>query len=148
MLYMSRWKALAIVMTTLVICLFGVPNLLSPATVKEWPKWAQRHIVLGLDLQGGSHLLLEVDSGEVKKEKLKQVVDDAIRVLRDARIRRTGGITVRGDTAEVRLNDANDTPAALAKLRELAQPLGGLLGSTGQRSLEIQDAGGGLIRVT
>ena len=37
---------------------------------------------------------------------------------------------------------------ALAKLRELSQPLGGLLGSSGQRSLEVSDAGGGLIRLT
>ena len=37
---------------------------------------------------------------------------------------------------------------ALTKLRELSQPLGGLLGSSGQRSLEVSDAGGGLIRLT
>ncbi len=37
---------------------------------------------------------------------------------------------------------------ALTKLRELSQPLGGLLGSSGQRSLEVTDAGGGLIRLT
>ena len=34
------------------------------------------------------------------------------------------------------------------RLRELSQPLGGLLGSSGQRSLEVTDAGGGLIRLT
>ncbi len=39
-------------------------------------------------------------------------------------------------------------PNALTKLRELSQPLGGLLGSSGQRSLEVSDAGGGLIRMT
>ena len=39
-------------------------------------------------------------------------------------------------------------PTALTKLRELSQPLGGLLGSSGQRSLEVSDAGGGLIRLT
>src|SRR6202171_3717738 len=39
-------------------------------------------------------------------------------------------------------------PSALAKLRELSRPLGGLLGSSGQRSLEVTDAGGGLIRLT
>jgi preprotein translocase subunit SecD len=148
MLYFTRWKIFAIIATALVVCAFAVPNFFPEATVKSWPKWAQRHIVLGLDLQGGSHLLLEVDSNEVKKEKLKQVVDDANRVLREARIRRTGAIAVRGDAVEIRLNDANDTPAALARLRELAQPLGGFLGSTGQRSLEVQDAGNGLIRLT
>ena len=32
------------------------------AKVNAWPKWMQRHVVLGLDLQGGSHILLEVDT--------------------------------------------------------------------------------------
>jgi preprotein translocase subunit SecD len=147
MLYFTRWKVAAIVLTALLVCLFAVPNFLPEAMVKAWPKWAQRHIVLGLDLQGGSHLLLEVDSNAVKREKLNQVVDDARRTLRDARIRFTGGINVRGDVVEVRVGEA-DAPAALTKLRELSQPLGGLLGSSGQRSLDIQDGGGGLIRLT
>src|SRR3954449_7355263 len=120
MLYFTRWKALAIILTALLVCLCAVPNFFPEATVKGWPKWAQRHMVLGLDLQGGSHILLEVDSNAVKKDKLNQVVDDARRTLRDARIRFTGGIVVRGDAVEVRLTDPNDTQNALAKLRELA----------------------------
>ena len=115
--------------------------------MKTWPVWAQRHIVLGLDLQGGSYLLLEVDSNYVKKEKLDQVRDDVRRVLRDAKIGYTG-LAVRGDAVEVRITKDTDLPAALTKLRELSQPLGGLLGSSGQRSLEVSDAGGGLIRLT
>src|SRR6185312_14298383 len=147
MLYISRWKALAIVMTTLVICLFAVPNLLSPDTVKTWPKWAQRHIVLGLDLQGGSYLLLEVDSNYVKKEKLDQVRDDARKALRDARIAYTG-LGIKNGAVEVRISKEEEFQTALGKLRELSQPLGGLLGSSGQRSLEVNSADGGLIRMT
>ncbi len=147
MLYFTRWKALAITLTALVVCLFAVPNFFPEATVKGWPKWAQRHIVLGLDLQGGSHLLLAVDSNYVKKEKLDQVRDDVRRVLRDARIPYTG-LATRGDSVEVRITKDTDASAALTKLRELSQPLGGLLGSSGQRSLEIADTGGGLIRLT
>ena len=103
--------------------------------------------MLGLDLQGGSYLLLEVDSNYVKKEKLDQVRDDVRRVLREARIPYTG-LVARADNAEVRITKDTDVPAALTKLRELSQPLGGLLGSSGQRSLEVSDAGGGLIRLT
>ena len=114
--------------------------------MKTWPVWAQRHIVLGLDLQGGSYLLLEVDSNYVKKEKLDQVRDEVRRVLRDAKIGYTG-LAVRADAVEVRVKET-DLQAALPKLRELSQPLGGLLGSSGQRSLEVSDAGGGLIRLT
>ena len=146
MLYFTRWKALAVILTALIVCLFAVPNFFAEATVKTWPKWAQRHIVLGLDLQGGSHILLEVDSNSVKKDKLDQVRDDVRRVLRDAKIGYTG-LAVRGDSVEVRVKDT-DLTNALPKLRELSQPLGGLLGSSGQRSVEVSDAGGGLIRLT
>jgi preprotein translocase subunit SecD len=147
MLYFTRWKALAIILTALVVCLCAVPNFFPEATVKSWPKWAQRHLVLGLDLQGGSHILLEVDANSVKKDKLEQVRDDVRRALRDARIPYTG-LAVRNDNVEVRITKDTDLQNALAKLRELSQPLGGLLGSSGQRSLEISDAGGGLIRLS
>src|SRR6478752_4223350 len=146
MLYFTRWKALAIILTALVVCLCAVPNFFPQERVKTWPLWAQRHIVLGLDLQGGSYLLLEVDSNYVKKEKLDQVRDEVRRVLRDAKIGYTG-LTARADAVEVRVKDT-DLAAALPKLRDLSQPLGGLLGSSGQRSLEVSDAGGGLIRLT
>ena len=76
MLYFTRWKALAIILTALFICLFAVPNFLPEKMVASWPKWAQRHVVLGLDLQGGSHILLEVDTKAVRKEMLETLRDD------------------------------------------------------------------------
>ena len=121
MLDFSRFKALAIIMTALVVCLFAVPNFFPEAKVKTWPVWAQRHIVLGLDLQGGSYLLLEVDSNYVKKEKLDQVRDEVRRVLRDAKIGYTG-LAVRGDAVEVRVKEG-DQQAALTKVRELSSRL-------------------------
>src|SRR5947209_14611780 len=142
MLYFTRWKALAIILTALVVCLCAIPNFFPEATVKGWPAWAQRRLVLGLDLQGGSYLLLEVDSNYVKKEKLEQIRDDIRRTLRDAKIGYTG-LAVRNDAVEVRISRDTDVPNALAKLRELSQPLGGLLGSSGQRSVEVSDAGSG-----
>jgi preprotein translocase subunit SecD len=147
MLYFTRWKALAIILTALVVCLCAVPNFFPEAQVKTWPLWAQRHLVLGLDLQGGSYLLLEVDSNYVKKEKLDQIRDDVRRILREARIVYTG-LNVRNDAVEVRITKDTDQQTALSKLRELSQPLGGLLGSNGQRSLEVTDAGNGTIRLT
>src|SRR6516165_9794366 len=146
MLYFTRWKALGIILTALVVCLCAVPNFFPEATVKNWPLWAQRRIVLGLDLQGGSYLLLEVDSNYVKKDRLDQIRDDVRRTLREAKISYTG-LASKGDAVEVRVKDT-DVQAALSKLRDLSQPLGGLLGSSGQRSLDVTDAGGGLIRLT
>jgi len=147
MLYFTRWKALGIILTALVVCLCAVPNFFPEATVKTWPKWAQRHLVLGLDLQGGSHILLEVDSNSVKKDKLDQVRDDVRRTLRDAKIPYTG-LSARADAVEVRISRDTDQATALTKLRELSQPLGGLMGTSGQRSLEVSDAGGGLIKLS
>src|SRR5215210_641142 len=146
MLYFTRWKALAIILTALVVCLCAVPNFFPEATVKTWPAWAQRRLVLGLDLQGGSYLLLEVDSNYVKKEKLEQIRDEVRKTLREAKIGYTG-LATRPESVEVRVKES-DLQTSLTKLRELAQPLGGLLGSSGQRSLEVSDAGGGLIRFT
>jgi preprotein translocase subunit SecD len=146
MLYFTRWKAAAILCTALFICLFAVPNFLPEKMVQSWPKWAQRHVVLGLDLQGGSHILLEVDTKAVRKEMLEALRDDMRRVLREARIGYTG-LVVRGDGAEVRIREAANVDQALEKLRALSQPLGGLLSATGQRSLDVTNDGG-LIRLT
>lgn len=146
MLYFTRWKAAAVVITALVVCLFAVPNFLPDSVLASMPKWAQRHIVLGLDLQGGSHILLEVDTNAVRKDKLEATRDDVRRILREARIGYTG-LAVRGNSVEVHIRDAGRDEEALTKLRALSVPLGGLLGSTGQRSLDIA-ANGNLIRLT
>jgi preprotein translocase subunit SecD len=148
MLYFTRWKATAIILTALVICLFAVPNFLPEKMVQSWPKWAQRHVVLGLDLQGGSHILLEVDSNAVRKEKLEAMRDDVRRVLRDARVGYTG-LVVRGNSVEVRIREDSNFDQALEKLRELSQPLGGILGAgSGQRSLDVTTEAGNLVRLT
>ena len=148
MLYFTRWKAAAIILTAFIVCLFAVPNFLPEKMVQSWPKWAQRHVVLGLDLQGGSHILLEVDTNAVRKEKLETLRDDVRRVLRDARVGYTG-LVVRGNSVEVRIREGSNFDQALQKLRELSQPLGGILGSsTGQRSLDVTTEAGSLVRLT
>src|SRR5215470_8158369 len=148
MLYFTRWKALGIILTALVVCLCAVPNFFPEAQVKTWPAWAQRRIVLGLDLQGGSYLLLEVDAGDVKRSRLAAIREDAQRTLRAARIQYTPPLAVKGDAVEVRITKESDYQNALSKLRDLAQPIGGLIGSGGQRDLDVTDAGGGLFRLT
>ena len=149
MQYLTRWKpTLGIILTALFVCLCAVPNFFPEATVKGWPAWAQRRLVLGLDLQGGSYLLLEVDSNDVKKTRLNQIREDAQRTLRAARIQYNPPIAVKGDAVEVRIKNDSDQANALSKLRDLSQPLGGLLGGTTQRDLDVTDAGGGLIRLT
>jgi preprotein translocase subunit SecD len=140
MLFFTRWKAAAILVTALAVCLCALPNFFSDNVVRHWPSWAQRHIVLGLDLQGGSHLLLEVDSAAVRKEQLQAINDDVLRVLRQARIPFTGR-AIRGNSVEVHITRDADIDSALAKLRELSQPLSGFAGSTGQRTINVTDSG-------
>ena len=146
MLFFTRWKAVAILLTAFVVCLCAVPNFFPESTVKRWPEWAQRHIVLGLDLQGGSHLLLQVDANAVRKERLQSLNDDVLRVLRQARIQFTGRAVV-GNGVQVHITRDTDVDNALAKLRELSTPLSGILGASGQRSIDVA-ANAGVITLT
>jgi preprotein translocase subunit SecD len=148
MLYFSRWKALATLLTALFVCAFAVPNFFPEATVKSWPGWAQRHIVLGLDLQGGSHILLEVDTAAVRKEKIASLQEDIRRVVRENRLGSPAAVVIRGNSVEFRIREGVDPQLALSKLRDLSQPLGGIMSATGQRSVDVVDAGGGLFRLT
>jgi len=146
MLFFTRWKAALILLTAIVVCLFALPNFFSESTLRHWPSLLQRHIVLGLDLQGGSSLLLEVDTKSVRKEQLQGIDDEVLRLLRQARIPFTGR-AVKGDHVEVHITRDSDIDAAMAKLRELSQPLTGILGASGQRSVDISQ-NAGLITLT
>jgi preprotein translocase subunit SecD len=146
MLFFTRWKAVAILLTAFFVCLCAVPNFFPESTVKRWPSWAQRHIVLGLDLQGGSHLLLQVDASAVRKERLQSLNDDVLRVLRQARIQFTGRAIV-GNGVQVHITRDTDVDNALAKLGELSTPLSGILGASGQRSIDVT-ANAGVVTLT
>jgi preprotein translocase subunit SecD len=128
-------------------CACAVPNFIPESVVKTWPAWTQRRIVLGLDLQGGSDILFAVDTDDVRKDRVQALLDDARRVLRDAKIGYTG-LVARGSSVEVRIREGSDPQLALSKLRDLSQPVGGILSGSGQRTVDITDAGGGLIRLT
>ena len=147
MLHFTRWKALAIILASVIICLMTVPSLLSPATFQSLPSALQRRLVLGLDLQGGSHILLEVDSNAVRKERAETLRDDVRRVLREARVGYSN-LAIQNLTVQVRVREEADVPEAVRRLRELSTPLGGFLSGTGQRDIEVSDAGGGLITLT
>ena len=147
MLYFTRWKVVAILGTVFVVILFAVPNFLPKAMVNSWPAWAQRHIVLGLDLQGGSHILLEVDSKAVRKEMLENLRDDVRRVLREARIGYTG-LVVRGNSVEVHIRQGLNSKEAEAKLQTLVHPLGGILSATGHNNIDITSEPNNAFRLT
>jgi preprotein translocase subunit SecD len=114
------------------------------------PKWLPvRAIVLGLDLQGGSHVLLEVDRNSVIKTLVDNLRDSIRRVLREEKVPITGGIGVLPRGAQLRIPDPDERAKAMPKLRELAASTGGVL-SVGDRSptFDVTESDNGLIQFT
>src|SRR3546814_10480506 len=71
MLDFPPWKTWGIFLTVLVGLVFAVPNFFPEEVVAKWPAFVPREqINLGLDLRGGSHILLEADTGDVAKQRL------------------------------------------------------------------------------
>ncbi|WP_046863396.1 protein translocase subunit SecD [Microvirga massiliensis] len=158
MLRFSTPKVVAIVATVLIGLLLAVPSMMSAdqrlALRQSLPGWVPswivptRAIVLGLDLQGGSHVLLEVDVPDFMRTQATQLRDDVRRVFREARVAPQGGIQLLPRGVQVRVTDADDREKVLPRLRELAQPISNaILGQTGAREIEITEAPDGLIQL-
>ena len=79
-------------------------------------------IVLGLDLQGGSHVLLEVDQATLKDQYAKQLIGDIRQALRAQKIPYSG-LGRSGISVSVRITDPSRMDAAMTELRKLQQPL-------------------------
>ncbi len=88
MLYFQTWKIVLILTACALGVIFSLPNLFSSATVDAWPSFVPKHQVsLGLDLRGGSQLLLQVDMASVQTERLNGLVDEIRGALLDAKTR-------------------------------------------------------------
>lgn len=70
MLDFPRWKTLGISLILLAGVLFSIPSFLPEKTFERLPSFAQMKVNLGLDLAGGSHLLLEADVADLQKTQL------------------------------------------------------------------------------
>src|ERR671910_1293348 len=105
MLYFSRWKTVSIWAVVLLGLIFAAPNLFSQSTLDALPDWMpKRTMTLGLDLQGGSHILLQIDRQDLANERLETTRDDIRTLLRDAKIGYTG-LTGSGNAVQVRIRD-------------------------------------------
>ncbi len=89
MLYFQKWKIAVVALVIAAGVVFATPNLISRDQQDALPGWWQP-LSLGLDLQGGSHLLLELNTGELVKDKLEGVVDVVRGTLRTEKMRYTG----------------------------------------------------------
>ena len=77
MLQFTRWKIIAILLTCLAGFIVAMPNFFSKETVASWPSFVpKKQLPLGLDLQGGAHLLLAMDQDEIKKDWLNNLRDE------------------------------------------------------------------------
>src|SRR5919112_6297977 len=154
MLRFSRSKIIATIGAVLLGLLLGVPSLMSreqrDALRAYLPSWIPLHaIVLGLDLQGGSHVLLEVDVADLLRTQSIQLRDDVRRALRETGVGLEGGIQLLPRGVQVRVTDPAGRARLLPKVRELTQPVTNpILGQTGASTLNITDSPDGLIQLT
>jgi len=119
MVYFAKWKVVLVVAVCLLGLAFAAPNFIPKNQADGLPEWLPRQQVsLGLDLQGGSHLLLEVDSRAVIREYLESLVDGMRTDLRKARIRYQG-LGVSGNGAQVTIKDPDKAEEARKLLRDL-----------------------------
>jgi preprotein translocase subunit SecD len=125
MVHIAKWKIILILGISVLGIILAAPNLLSRETADQLPSWLpNRQISLGLDLQGGSHLLLEVNTKAVIDEELNAIVDSARNTLRKERIFYTG-LGIQGSSVVFQLRNPADVERVRGLVREIAPSTGG-----------------------
>lgn len=129
MIYMERWKVILIIAICALGILYALPNVLGRGTV-VWleanaPSFLPTKTVnLGLDLRGGSQLLLEVDTGAVIAERMQSLVDQARTELRARKIGYTDlGSDGKGLHFRLIADSMDKVDAAREILREIERGL-------------------------
>ncbi|MBT3069896.1 protein translocase subunit SecD [Rhodomicrobium sp. Az07] len=138
-LHFSRWGAVATIVISVASVIFALPNVIPLKTYESLPSWAQLpRMPLGLDLRGGTHLLYQIDTAQLKKDWLQSIQTESRRSLSEARIAHAG-VVIAGNQVRVNLRDPANTETALTKLKTLAQPLSSslLTGSGGDSGMDL-----------
>ena len=107
-------KMIVVTVLTVIGISFAVPNILPSSIQEKLPSWL-KPMSLGLDLRGGSYLLLEVDTEAVAKEQLNDLTEVARTALREAKL---GYRTLRAtdDGVYITLTKPEDAAPARAAL--------------------------------
>src|SRR5262249_23359177 len=114
----SRWKLATYALVILIGCLIAAPNLFTARQLAALPDWLpKKQVTLGLDLKGGSHLVLEVDPAALAREQTDALVDRTRDALREARI--TANATRTADAVTVHVAEAKQRTEAERILRKL-----------------------------
>jgi len=145
MLDFPRWKIWAIILTLLVGCFYAVPSFLPERVTAQLPRFMQAQVNLGLDLAGGSYLLLEANTEDVAKQRIALMEEQIRTELRrgDTRIA-IGDMSTREHQLSFMVRDAAQVDAAVERIRPLTQGAG----MTGQRDFNVEVRDGKTIIVT
>lgn len=130
--------------------LLAIPSFLNKDQLAAWPSFLPHQtVVLGLDLQGGSHLLLQVNKAGIVKDRLAEVRRDARQLLaNDNGIGNLITTDEAGNAIDIELTDASQHNKALDLLKTLQNNVaGGLFGVAGTPELEFSDLPDGRIAV-
>jgi preprotein translocase subunit SecD len=135
MLEFPRWKVWLVSLVVALGVLLSIPSLLAGTPyASAWPKWLpQYRISLGLDLAGGSHLLLEADQNDALKQRLQAKEDEVATELRRAPSIDIGDISTAGGRLSFMVRNPTQVDAAVDRLRNLTKPLA----LTGNRDWDV-----------
>lgn len=139
MMYFARWKVTAILALLALGCIFAFPNLLPSRISDAIPSWLpHERVSLGLDLRGGSHLLLEADIDSVVHERLTGIVDGIRVELRKANIGYTD-LGVQGNAVTLKLRDPSTIETARPLLESQTKGLDMTIADDGSVSASYSD---------
>lgn len=137
MLQFTRTKIILIILTCLAGIAVAMPNFFAKETVASWPSFMpKKQLPLGLDLQGGAHLLLAMDQDEIKKDWMNNLRDESRKLLRDAKIGFTG-IGIQGTQLIVKLAKPEERDAAIKQLDKARQSIGSAVLGTGGYDISV-----------
>ena len=134
MLDFPRWKVWGVSLLCLIGIVMAIPSFVPASQVASWPGFLPKtRISLGLDLAGGSYLLLQAETGDVAKQQVEQMEDLMRLELRRDKIQ-IGEISTAGGRLMFMVRDPSKVDRAVEIARNQTQPIG--LG--GQRTWDVQ----------
>jgi preprotein translocase subunit SecD len=129
MLDFPRWKVWLTAITCILGVLLAVPSLMPERYTAGFPSFANQRINLGLDLAGGSQLLLEAQTEDVARQRLEGMEDTIRRQMRTASPRiEIAEVSTAGGSLAFTVREPGRTDDALRLAREQIQPAGTLGG--------------------
>ena len=139
----GRWQTITVIFILLMGAIFATPNFLPERVRGALPGWVpSSQINLGLDLQGGSYLLLEVDMPGVVKERLETIRGDIRAALRKPARILFDGLDPARESVSVHITNPSQIEAARKILQDIASPPGTFLG-LGSAQYDMTDDGMG-----